>query len=113
MVVCGNGCCVAAIVEDSVFLVFGVLKYVVGLCKGCDGCCVLCLYYDPWSCRCSGMGSMSVLSCRCGKFVSCVHPVAVLNVAFCMNCSLLMLVEDARGNHMEEAYFIAGLMNAL
>ena len=28
----------------------------------------------------------------------CVHPVAaVLNAAFCMNCSLLMLVEDARG----------------
>ena len=29
--------------------------------------------------------------------VSCVHPVAVLNAAFCMTCSLLMLVEDARG----------------
>ena len=27
--------------------------------------------------------------------VSCVHPVAVLNVAFCM--TLLMMVEDARG----------------
>ena len=23
-------------------------------------------------------------------FVSCVHPVAVLNAAFCMTCSLLM-----------------------
>ena len=34
-------------------------------------------------------------------FVSCVHPVAVLNAAFCMTCSLLMLVEDARGDHME------------
>ena len=29
------------------------------------------------------------------KFVSCVHLVAVFNAAFCMNCSLLMLVEDA------------------
>ena len=29
--------------------------------------------------------------------VSCVHPVAVLNAAFCMTCSLLMLVEVARG----------------
>ena len=29
-------------------------------------------------------------------FVSCVHPVAVLNAAFCMTCSLLMLVEDGR-----------------
>ena len=30
-------------------------------------------------------------------FVSCVHPVAVLNAAFCMTCSLLMLAEDERG----------------
>ena len=37
--------------------------------------------------------SMCVSSCRCCKFVSCVHPVAVLNAAFCMTCSLLMLVE--------------------
>ena len=27
----------------------------------------------------------------------CVHPVAVLNTAFCMTFGLLMLVEDARG----------------
>ena len=27
------------------------------------------------------MGSMSVSSCRCCMFVSCVHPVAVLNAA--------------------------------
>ena len=59
------------------------------------------------------MGRVSVLSCRCCMFVSCVHPVAVLNAAFCMNYSLLMLVEDARGNHMEEAYFRAGLITAL
>ena len=91
----------------------GVLKYVVCLCKGCDGCCVFCLYCDAWSCRCSCMGSMSVSSCRCCMFVSCVHPVAVLNAAFCMTCSLLMLVEDARGDHMEEAYSRAGLMTAL
>ena len=43
------------------------------------------------------MESVSVSSCRCCKFVSCVHPVAVLNAAFCMTRSLLMLVEDARG----------------
>ena len=41
------------------------------------------------------MGSMSVSSCRCYMFVSCVHPVALLNAAFCMTCSLLMLVENA------------------
>ena len=52
---------------------------------------------------------MSVSSCRC-MFVSYVLPVAVLNAAFCMTCSLLMLVEDARVDHMEEAYSRAGLM---
>ena len=59
------------------------------------------------------MGSVSVSSCRCCMFVICVHPVAVLNAAFCMTCSLCMLVEDARGAHMEEAYSIAGLITAL
>ena len=48
------------------------------------------------------MGSVSVSSCRCCMFVSCVHPVAVLNAVFCMTCSLLMLVEDARCDHMED-----------
>ena len=111
--VCRNVCCVAAVVKDSVFLNLGVLKYVVCLCNGCDGCCVFCLYCDAWSCRCSCMGSMSVSSCRCCMFVSCVHPVAVLNAAFYMTCSLLMLFEDARGDHMEKAYSRAGLMTAL
>ena len=54
------------------------------------------------------MRSVSVSSCRCCMFVSCVHPVAVHNAAFCMTYSLLMLVEDARGNHMEETYSRAG-----
>ena len=58
------------------------------------------------------MGSVSVSSCRC-KFVSCVHPVAVLNAAFCMTCSLLMLGKDVIGNHTEEAYSRAGLITAL
>ena len=34
-----------------------------------------------------------IYPCRCCIFISCVHPVAVLNAAFCMTCSLLMLVE--------------------
>ena len=59
------------------------------------------------------MGSVSVSLCRCCMFLSCVHPVAVLNAAFCMTRSLLMLVQDARGDHMEEAYSRAGLMTAL
>ena len=40
MGVCGNVCCVATVVKDSDFFSLGVLKYVVCLCKGCDGCCV-------------------------------------------------------------------------
>ena len=36
------------------------------------------------------MGSMSVSSCRYCMFVSCVHSVAFLNVAFCMTCRLRM-----------------------
>ena len=50
---------------------------------------------------------------ECCMFVFCVHQVAVLNAAFCMTFSLLMLVEDARGDHIEEAYSRAGLMTAL
>ena len=111
MGVCGNVCCVAAVVKNSVFLC--VLKYVVYLCSGCEGCCVFCLYCEAWSCRCSYMGSVSVSLCRCCMFVSCVYPVAVLNAVFCMTCSLLMLVEDARGDHMEEAYSRAGLITAM
>ena len=37
----------------------------------------------------------------------------VLNAAFCMTCNLLMLLEDARGDNMEEAYSSAGLVTAL
>ena len=37
---CGNVCGVAAVVKDS-FFNLGVLKYVVCLYKGYDGCCVL------------------------------------------------------------------------
>ena len=59
------------------------------------------------------MGSMSVLSCRYCMFVSCVNHVAVLNAAFCMTCRLLMLVEAARGDHMEKVYSTAGLIAAL
>ena len=76
------------------FFSLGVLEYVC--VRGVMG--VFCLYCDAWSCSCSCMGSMSVSSCRCCMVV---HPVAVLNAAFCMTCSLLMLVKDARGDHIE------------
>ena len=106
----GNVCCVAAIVKNSVFFSLGVLKC---LCRGCYGCCVFCLYCESWSCRCLCMGNVSVLSYRCCMFVSCVHPVAVVNAAFCMTCSLLMLVEDAIGDHTEEVYSRASPITAL
>ena len=58
------------------------------------------------------MGSVSISSYRCCMFVSCVHPVTTLNAAFYMTCSLLMLAEDARGDHTEESYSRAGLITA-
>ena len=74
---------------------------------------MLCfLFVDfVWICRCSCMGSVSVSTCRCCVFY--VHPVAVLNAVLCMTCSLLMLVEDARCDHMEEAYSRAGIITVL
>ena len=63
------------------------------LCSGCDRCCVFCLYCEAWSCSCSCVRSVSVSSCICCMFVSCVHHVAVLDAAFCMTCRLLMLIE--------------------
>ena len=53
---------------------------------------------------CLCMESMSVSLCRCCIIVFCVHPVAVFNAEFCMTYSLLMLVKDAGGDHMEEVY---------
>ena len=61
---------------------------------------------------CVCVAVVSVSSCRC-MFVSCVHPVAVLNAAFRMTCSLLMLVKDAIGDHTEEAYSRAGFITAV
>ena len=74
---------------------------------------VFFLYCEAWSCMCLYMGTVSVSSCRCCLFVYCVHPVEVVNDAFCMTCSLLMLVEDARCDNMEEAYSRAGLITPL
>ena len=108
--VCWNVCCVPAVVKDSGFL---ALECVVYLCKRCDGFCVFRLCCEAWSCRCSRIGSMSVSSCRCCMFVFGVPHVTVLNAAFCITCSLLMLVEDARGDHMKEVYSRADLMTAL
>ena len=42
---CWNVCCVVAVVKDIV-LTLGVSRYVVCLCKGCDGCFVFCFYCE-------------------------------------------------------------------
>ena len=47
-------------------------------------------------------------------YVCCSDYVGVWECLLCsMTCSLLMLVEDTRGDHMEEAYSRAGLITAL
>ena len=76
----GDVCCVAAVVKNSVFCL-GVLKYVVCLCRGCDGCCVFCLYCEAWSCRSSCLGSVSVLSCICCMFVCILWQFSMLRSA--------------------------------
>ena len=43
----------------------------------------------------------------------CVLCASCSSSQFCMICSLLMLVDDARGDHMEEAHSRAGLITAL
>ena len=68
-------------------ILYRVLKYVVCLYKGCDRCCVFCLYCDAWSCRCSCMGSMSVrhadgvcLCASCGSSqCSVLHDMQFVN----------------------------------
>ena len=59
------------------------------------------------------MGCVSVSLCICCMFVFCVHHVPFINAAFCVTYSLLMLGEDAIGDHTEEAYSRAGLITAL
>ena len=98
-------------VVDNGFWSLKVLKYVY-VCIWDVMAIVFCLYCEAWSCRCSCIGYGTVSSCRC-MFVSFVHPVEVLNAVLCMTCSLLMLVEDERGNDIEEAYSRGGLMTAL
>ena len=45
--------------------------------------------------------------------VSCVHPVSILRSVFCIICCLSMLVSDAFGDHIVEAYSSTCLVMAL
>ena len=70
---CGNVCCVVAVVEDSDILSLGVF----GVRNVMEVVFYVCLV------RRLCMGSVSVSSCIiCCMFVSCKHHVAVLNAAF-------------------------------
>ena len=111
--VCGNFCCVAAVVKNSGVLSLGVLKYVVCLCRGCDGCCVFCLYCKAWSCRCSCMGSVSVSSCRCCMFVSCVQSCGSSQCCVLHDLQFVNAGRGWIGDHTEDAYSRAGLIIAL
>ena len=61
------------------------------------------LVYGECECFVMQMLYVCVLCASCGSS----------HAAFCMTCSLLMLVEDAIGDHTEEAYSRAGLITAL
>ena len=52
------------------------------------------LVYGKYDCFVMQMLYVCVLCAFCGSF----------NAVLCMTCSLLMLVEDARSDNMEEAY---------
>ena len=90
------------------FFSLGIYRCIVSLCSGCVGCCAFCLMREVVS-----VVILVVSSCRYCMLVSCVHPVAILSEVFCIICSLSMLVSDALGDHMVEAYSSTGLVMAL
>ena len=51
--------------------------------------------------------------CFVMQMYACVLCASCGSSQCCMTCSLLMLVENARGDHMKEAYSRASLMTAL
>ena len=86
---CADVCCVLVSGVVLMFVVYLVLLNVVcflslrvGLCMvslWCDSCCAFCLICDA----CSFVLGMVVFlfyhMCRCCVFMSCVHPVTVIN----------------------------------
>ena len=51
--------------------------------------------------------------CFVMQMYACVLSASCSSSQCCMTCMLLMLVQDVRGDHMEEAYSRAGHMIAL
>ena len=58
------------------------------------------------------MGSMCVSLCRC-VFVSVVHPVAILNVVFCVICSLLRFVSYCLSTSNHTNRFVVCILHNL
>ena len=83
---------------------------------------LVCHQYDVCENCVGGYGGLSesglCVFCKLGvgvfrhADVVCLCLVCIL-WQFCMTCSLLMLIEDAIGDHTEEAYSRAGLITAL
>ena len=95
------------------FFSLGVLKYVECLCRGVMDAVFFVCIVRRGAVGARVWGVFRVSLCICCMFVSWVYPVAVLNAAFCMTCSLLMLVEVGIGDHTDGAYSRAGLITAL
>ena len=69
-------------ISSELVIFDGVLKYVVCLSRGCGGCCVFCLYCEAWSCRCSCIGRVRVLSMQ--RFYVCVLCASCSNSECCV-----------------------------
>ena len=46
-------------------------------------------------------------------FVACVQPVTMRSAVFCTVCSFCILIVDAMGDHIVEAYSIMSFVSAL
>ena len=79
-------CCVAAVQLLLKIVGFQHWSVEVCCCKGCDCCCVFCLYYDELSCRCSmykcffvQMLHVRVLCVSCGSYQCCMAYLQCVN----------------------------------
>ena len=91
--VCGNICCVAAILKYSGFLSLGVLKYVCvrGVMDVVFSVCIM-LVYGKYECFVMQMLYVCVLCAFCGSSQCCIlHDLQFVN-ADCSYCSPFSLV---------------------
>ena len=65
------------------------------VCRGCDECCVFCLYCEEWSCMWSCMGSVSVSSCVCLCLVCILWQFSMLRSAWLAVCYCWSRMQEA------------------